>query len=1183
MKQFLFRFSTVLLACAMLISGNAFATSISACGTFVASGTYTLSQDIRTSGGGHGTDACLRDGGDGVIFDLNGHSVIDDDGSIIAGVWFSFAGNTVKNGKIQGFNEGIHLDGAEDESAANSRITNISICNSTSSSMLFDCPNHVVVSNFSIANTSAGIVSDSSDGFGTFNTIANGTINATTYGIQITDAGAPATTASNLFTGLKITTPGGTDFSEDGGQKNNITYSNFTGFNSGVHLVEINNAANKVVFDHNLVNTSSGDVEFGFSNNINTTISNSKIVCVQYPSGACSNDGFDMTGDETGSLLFNDTISAYVGFQADSAGYLTMNNVTILTDHEGIINSAGSGHLTLTNSYIDSNDDNCVRPTSDSTFINDTMLCGDIGIQPSGGGDIFINVSLSTWQSYAFYTASDDNFTNCSFTTSDPAHGASFVAGGDNVFIGTKFGNTAGKNAVEVDGTGNLFYDDNFSTSLSGNASGGGFYVNDTAGGNFYNSSTEGNIWGNVMNGSVAIYGVNNSSAFPGLFVGYFGSGYPYKTSTSQGKVVGNVTDYHPLTSYTSTLTVNSTSGGTATGNASDFTTPSNHSISATALANYTFANWTKTSGNCTISNSTSNATTVQVNDPAPCNVQANFTELPNGNLAVNYTVGGTATGNATHLHFPASAPVNAIPSAGYAFSAWNLTGNCTIANSSANSTNVSMLSGNCNAQASFNLVSVPQISIANSANGLNTTSANISFSWIAVDAYSPSLSCSLFINGVLNMSGIAANNSTIATTYANSSSNLSYGSYNWSISCTDSLGGTNYSANYTFHITPTVVSGNASAINTTLSNVAASINGTNVSDGTALNTTLPVSIFSNGSTILSFSFNFSNSSLNFSQISINNSTVGDKAFFTVSGIPSGALIGGKNITIYGASTAYGYVCVKDEDNVTNITSDCSGATETAVSCDGATHSGYTCAFNGTTLTITGLNHSGVEQYQPPAAVFTGGSGGSSGTAVSLSESSGCPGSTLEITARSSGGVPSGIEVQLYVRGTRNYVSSTTDSQGVAYFTVPSGEYYAESVRKLPYAAGSLGDFSATSCVPSQPAQPQQPQTPQQPASNQTQPSQPSQLNVNSTSPAANQTQAPSQPVANQSNGTAATQPAQKPSTSSLPVEVPQATPEVKQAVAANALPGIVVLGIGMFVLVLAGAVAFYVLRMRKK
>ncbi len=369
--------------------------------------------------------------------------------------------------------------------------------------------------------------------------------------------------------------------------------------------------------------------------------------------------------------------------------------------------------------------------------------------------------------------------------------------------------------------------------------------------------------------------------------------------------------------------------------------------------------------------------------------------------------------------------------------------------------------------------------------------------------------------------------------------------------------------------------SANGSITNSTMT--SSNINTSGVSNLSVSVNNGAVSFTSGSSQILAFNFNFSNASLNFSAISISNSTADGKSFFSISGIPQSGLVGAKNITIYGANAAYGHVCIKDEENVASITPDCSNATETRVQCDGATHNGYTCLLSGATLTVTGLNHSGVQQYQPSAAPSTGGDG-TSGTAISLSRSYSCPNNALKITATSATGAISGLVVRLYKSGTTDYVSGKTDSSGAAYFTAVGGNYYAETQRSPPYAASWLDTFQVTSCAPSQPQPLFAPGQPSQPAINNTpsgqQPTQP----VASTAPSA------------ANNASSTTQPAQQPSdepigkkaTDSAIAQLP-VSDDVKKAVSEVAQPAIPLAMVGGGIFAIMVAMAAYLLFIRKK
>ena len=179
-------------------------------------------------------------------------------------------------------------------------------------------------------------------------------------------------------------------------------------------------------------------------------------------------------------------------------------------------------------------------------------------------------------------------------------------------------------------------------------------------------------------------------------------------------------------------------------------------------------------------------------------------------------------------------------------------------------------------------------------------------------------------------------------------------------------------------------VSGNASNMNVSgnFTSIGVSINGTSASNSSTLNETLPVVISDNNTQLLNFSYNFSTATLSFSEITITKGTSSNgAAYVTVAGIDSSAIVGTKTIYIYNASSAFNYVCIKDADvlSVGQISSTCNGADETPVPCTGVNTNGYACALSGTTLTITGLTHSGVEQqYVAPTVTPPSSSGGGS-------------------------------------------------------------------------------------------------------------------------------------------------------------------------------------------------------------
>ena len=217
----------------------------------------------------------------------------------------------------------------------------------------------------------------------------------------------------------------------------------------------------------------------------------------------------------------------------------------------------------------------------------------------------------------------------------------------------------------------------------------------------------------------------NVVSSIPGLYTGSSGYGYPYDSTTSNGKFISGIVDYAPLTSNvsiavipTANLTVLCGIGGlSCVGNSTDFAIPVNKSISASATINYTFSNWSVTSGNCTITNANSNATFAEfLNTTSSCIVTANFNYTPIIILTANLTV-INGTGNATDFQIPANKSINASIIANYTFSNWTVvSGNCTITNYLSNSTFAEFLNttSSCTVQANFNYTYVPSTETGN-------------------------------------------------------------------------------------------------------------------------------------------------------------------------------------------------------------------------------------------------------------------------------------------------------------------------------------------------------------------------------------------------------------------------------------------------------------------------------------
>ena len=175
-------------------------------------------------------------------------------------------------------------------------------------------------------------------------------------------------------------------------------------------------------------------------------------------------------------------------------------------------------------------------------------------------------------------------------------------------------------------------------------------------------------------------------------------------------------------------------------------------------------------------------------------------------------------------------------------------------------------------------------------------------------------------------------------------------------------------------------VVGNASNITWNgTGNLSVTINGT--APGDFYSGVQTVNVSSPSGVILSFNYNFSGSYLNFSNINISTGTSGGASYISVSGVnATGGQSGSQTVKLYGVSSSYNGICVKDAEVVTyiSVSSTCDGSGEVQVKCDGVAVSGITCSQSGTNLTISGLAHTALIQFSVPTSGTTGTTGGGS-------------------------------------------------------------------------------------------------------------------------------------------------------------------------------------------------------------
>ena len=174
---------------------------------------------------------------------------------------------------------------------------------------------------------------------------------------------------------------------------------------------------------------------------------------------------------------------------------------------------------------------------------------------------------------------------------------------------------------------------------------------------------------------------------------------------------------------------------------------------------------------------------------------------------------------------------------------------------------------------------------------------------------------------------------------------------------------------------------GNSSFVGSSTVTVNVTINDSiNFSRG--FNNTLEVVIRDVNATLVNFSFNFSEKALNLANVTIERQTAANKGSLLVRGI---TLTAGRTKTIYvdNADTSIDRLCIKDSqiDKISEISSDCSGTNETAITCPGTAGS-YECSKveGNTRFKVTGLSHTAI--IQQAASEGGGDSGDTGGTST---------------------------------------------------------------------------------------------------------------------------------------------------------------------------------------------------------
>ncbi|OIO80682.1 hypothetical protein AUJ84_02810 [Candidatus Pacearchaeota archaeon CG1_02_32_132] len=91
-----------------------------------------------------------------------------------------------------------------------------------------------------------------------------------------------------------------------------------------------------------------------------------------------------------------------------------------------------------------------------------------------------------------------------------------------------------------------------------------------------------------------------------------------------------------------------------------------------------------------------------------------------------------------------------------------------------------------------------PTITLNEPVSEYNTSSQTIDFNFTAIEDFTGDINCSLYIDSAYQTENATTQNNTLTNLQA---SDISHGSHNWSISCTDSSSNTNSSSNRSFYV----------------------------------------------------------------------------------------------------------------------------------------------------------------------------------------------------------------------------------------------------------------------------------------------------------------------------------------------------------------------------------------------
>lgn len=403
---------------------------------------------------------------------------------------------------------------------------------------------------------------------------------------------------------------------------NNSLY-NINAYSQTNYAIYIHSSSNNTLSNNNFTGNTGILIAYGSSNN---NISKSNVT------GIDETGGYPIWIYQCNYNHFSD-INAYAidgygaGVSLDSSNYSTFFNInTTCTTTSGVYDMG----IYLYNSHFNNFTNIFSNSTSSAVALEYSSYNNFSNLEANSNYDDLVDYSgMYFWES-SYNRIINSNITsktNYGFSLTDNSkfnilNEVNIIS---NLNISLKFKESASSNIVanstfissngqenllDLDSTCNFntFYGNNFTETS-------GYYVQDLNGSNYYNTTLagqgEGNTWNDVMNGSVNITGNVSSTLNPSLYLGEYGTGYPYNNTNSFGKISGNVVDYAPLTNqFEGELpiypNISFVSPTTSAGNHVQTFITANVSVeNASSVVNLTIFLYNSSSGNLIVQNST--------------------------------------------------------------------------------------------------------------------------------------------------------------------------------------------------------------------------------------------------------------------------------------------------------------------------------------------------------------------------------------------------------------------------------------------------------------------------------------------------------------------------------------------------------------------------------------------------